>query len=207
MSPLSPGCTSRALGTEDSQTCCKSVNLGIFTASPGLQSEVSAHRVMGRSGSGKHLPWATWPHHSPWLVCDELGSWEHPHPLLQRLCLISICLLQASPFYSQSRVCTHSPYESINKHTKCSVLEECDTVCPSPANTSPQCRADVPGGKEVLGVEVGWSCRSQGGQLRQQKSSPEGEADRSGEEEVEPKQRTQHVQRPRCKRERTVRKL
>ena len=48
MSPLSPGCTSRTLGTEDSQTCCKSVNLGIFTASPVLQSEVSTHRVMGQ---------------------------------------------------------------------------------------------------------------------------------------------------------------
>ena len=48
MSPLSPGCTSSILGTEDSQTCCKSVNLGIFTASLVLQSEVSAHRVMGQ---------------------------------------------------------------------------------------------------------------------------------------------------------------
>ena len=49
----------------------------------------------------------------------------------------------------------------------------------------------------MLGAEVGRSCRSQGGQLRQQKSSPGGEADRTGEEEVEPKQRTQYVQRPR----------
>ena len=73
MSPLSPGCTSGTLGTEDSQTCCKSVNLGIFTASPVLQSEVSTHRVMGQV-RGKHLPWATWPHHSPRLVCDELGK-------------------------------------------------------------------------------------------------------------------------------------
>lgn len=59
----------------------------------------------------------------------------------------------------------------------------------------------------MLGVEVGWSCRSQGGQLCQQKSFPGGEADRTGEEEMEPKQRAQYVQRPRGTRELTVRKL
>lgn len=67
MSSLSPGCTSRTLGTEDSQTCCKSVNLGILTASPVLQSEVSAHRVMGMTlgstchgqrGHTTHLGWS-----------------------------------------------------------------------------------------------------------------------------------------------------
>lgn len=52
-------------------------------------------------------------------------------------------------------------------------------------------------------MEVGWSCRSQGGQLRQQKSFPGGVADRTGEEEMELKQRGQNVQMPRSMREPT----
>lgn len=55
----------------------------------------------------------------------------------------------------------------------------------------------------MLGVEVGWSYRSQDGQLCQQKSSPGGVADRTGEEEMEPKQRDQYVQTPGSMRELT----